>query len=183
MKQYNLTMSFASYFNLNPTSPTIGGTTVTLDTEQYLALDSTSIPTGQIVAQSSVASANTTFELGATSPSFDHCFVLDPHAKTPLDTRDEPLRRLVTLSHPATQLCLEVLSTEPAFQFYTGDHIDVPELRTDQGEKIPARGSRAGIAIEPSRYVDAPREGWRSQCLLKQGEVWGAKSQYRAWKE
>ena len=59
----------------------------------------------------------------------------------------------------------------------------MPELETSDGKKIPAKGARAGIAIEPSRYVDAPREEWRGQCLLKKGEVWGAKSQYRAWKE
>lgn len=50
-------------------------------------------------------------------------------------------------------------------------------------EKIPAKGPRAGIAVEPSRYVDAQRREWRGQCLLKKGEVWGAKSRYRAWKE
>lgn len=174
---------FASYFNLNPTSSTVEGTTVTLHTDQYLALDSTSIPTGQVIAHPSVPSANTVFKLGATSPSFDDCFVLDPNEKTPLDTRAQPLRCLVTLSNPATQLHLEILSTEPAFQFYTGEHINVPELHTNKGEKIPAKGPRAGIAIEPSRYVDAPREEWKGQCLLKRGEVWGAKSQYRAWKE
>jgi len=89
----------------------------------------------------------------------------------------------VTLSHPSSKLHLEVRSTEPAFQFYTGEHIDVPQLETSDGKKIPAKGPRAGIAIEPSRYVDAPRDDWREQCLLKKGEVWGAKSQYRAWKE
>lgn len=59
----------------------------------------------------------------------------------------------------------------------------MPELVTGEGRKVPARGARAGIAIELSRYVDAPREEWRGQCLLKRGEVWGARSQYRAWKE
>ena len=87
------------------------------------------------------------------------------------------------MSHHATKLNLEILSTEPAFQFYTGEHIEVPELESSSGEKIPAKGPRAGIAVEPSRYVDAQRQEWRGQCLLKRGEVWGAKSQYRAWKE
>lgn len=108
--------------------------------------------------------------------------VLNPSDSIPLDTRSLPLRHLLTLSHPATKLHLEVSSTEPAFQFYTGEGIDVPELETSGGEKIPAKGSRAGIAIEPSRYVDAPRKEWRGQCLLKKGEVWGAKSRYVAWK-
>ena len=77
-----------------------------------------------------------------------------------------------------------VESTEPAFQFYTGEHIDVPELTDSKGRKVEKRGPRAGIAIEPSRYVDCPgREEWRGQCRLRKGEVWGARSVYRAWKE
>lgn len=172
-----------SYFNLNPTSPTIDGHAITLSTDQYLTLDSNSIPTGEITAHASAPKPNTTFFLGPSSPSFDDCFVLDPPNIIPLDTRNLPLRTLVRMSHPATKLNLEILSTEPAFQFYTGEHIEVPELETSTGEKIPAKGPRAGIAVEPSRYVDAPRSEWRGQCLLKKGEIWGAKSQYRAWKE
>ena len=172
-----------SYFNLNPTSPTIDGHAIILSTDQYLTLDSNSIPTGEITAHASAPKPNTTFFLGSSSPSFDDCFVLDPPNIIPLDTRTLPLRTLVRMSHPATKLNLEILSTEPAFQFYTGEHIEVPELESSSGEKIPAKGPRAGIAVEPSRYVDAPRKEWRGQCLLKRGEVWGAKSQYRAWKE
>lgn len=176
-------MICTSYFNLNPSFPTIEGTSVTLSTNQHLVLDSTSIPTGQITAHPNAPPPNESFTLGAHYPSFDDCFVIDPSDHIPLDSRTQPLRHLVTLSHPTTKLHLEVLSTEPAFQFYTGEGIDVPELETSNGKKIPARGSRAGIAIEPSRYVDAPREEWRGQCLLERGEVWGARSQYRAWKE
>ena len=168
---------------MNPGSRTIEGTSVTLCTDQYLELDSTSIPTGRITAHPSAPPANTIFTLGAQSPSFDDCLVVDPHDSMQLDTRHQPLRHLVTLSHPHSKLHLEVRSTEPAFQFYTGEHIEVPELETSDGTKVPARGARAGIAIEPSRYVDAPREEWRGQCLLKRGEVWGARSQYRAWEE
>ena len=59
----------------------------------------------------------------------------------------------------------------------------MPELEDSEGEKIPAKGPRAGIAVEPSRYVDAQRSEWRGQCLIKDGGVWGAKSRYVAWKE
>lgn len=171
-----------SYFNLNPNSKTIEGHAISLSTDQHLALDSNSVPTGEITAHASAPKPNTLFFLGRSSPSFDDCFVLDPPKIIPLDTRNLPLRTLVRISHPGTKLHLEILSTEPAFQFYTGEHIDVPELESSSGEKIAAKGARAGIAVEPSRYVDAQRSEWRGQCLLKRGEVWGAKSQYRAWR-
>ena len=59
----------------------------------------------------------------------------------------------------------------------------MPEMTTSKGDVLPKKGSRAGIAIEPSRYVDATRKEWRGQFLLKKGEVWGARSRYRAWKD
>ncbi|KAL9131893.1 MAG: hypothetical protein Q9217_000253 [Psora testacea] len=172
-----------SYFNLNPEAPTVEGTSVILGTDQCLELDIDKIPTGKVTAHPATPSPHTLFPLGASFPIFDDCFVMDPSEVIPLDTRTLPLRKLVSLSHPATSLHLDVLSTELAFQFYTGEGIDVPELETSKGETIPAKGPRAGIAIEPSRYVDAPRKEWRGQCMLKKGQVWGARSQYRAWTE
>ena len=118
-------------------------------------------------------------------PDIDDCFIMNPSpASIPLDTRPLPLRTLATLYHPHTGLHLEVESTEPAFQFYTGKFMDVKECETSWGEKVEKRGKRSGICIEPSRYVDAAgREEWRGMCLLKRGEVFGARSVYRAWKD
>lgn len=72
---------------------------------------------------------------------------------------------------------MEVLSTEPAFQFYTGKHIDVPA-----SEGVPARVSRAGFCVEPSRYVNAVNvEEWRGQVVVKKGEVYGSRVVFKAW--
>ena len=146
-------------------------------------MDQNRIPSGNVIAHPSAPPPHTVFNLGADSPAFDDCFVMDPSEAMPLDTRTSALRQQVSLSHPATSLHLEIFSTEPAFQFYTGEGIDVPELETKNGHIVPSKGPRAGIAIEPCRYVDAQRNEWRGQCLLKKGQVWGARSQYRAWKE
>ncbi|KAI4122043.1 MAG: hypothetical protein LQ338_006028 [Usnochroma carphineum] len=175
-----------AYFQVNPGAPTIEGTIVTLGTDQYLELDQNQIPTGKITTFSSIPPAGTSFTLGATAPAIDDCFVIDTTAPTscPLDTRNLPLRHVATISHPDTGLHLNIESTEPAFQFYTGDGLYIPEVETEKGVKIPSRGKRSGIAIEPSRYVDcAGREEWRGMCRLRRGEFWGAKSVYRAWKE
>ena len=125
---------------------------------------------------------DTSFQFGTDSPSFDDCFLMEPAEPVPLDTRLGPLRVLASLFNPTTNLNLEILSTEPAFQLYTGEGISVPKLKTIEGDVIPAKGPRAGIAIEPSRYVDAQRKEWRAQCLLRKGKTWGARTRYRAWK-
>ncbi|KAL8726923.1 MAG: hypothetical protein Q9166_006412 [cf. Caloplaca sp. 2 TL-2023] len=175
-----------SYFQVNPGAPTTEGTIVTLGTNKYLPLDSNQIPTGEIKNFPTFPAAGEAFTLGATEPAIDDCFVMDTAAPTscPLDTRPLPLRSLVTISHPNTGLHLEIQSTEPAFQFYTADGLYIPEAETDKGVKILARGKRSGIAIEPSRYVDcAGRDEWRGMCKIRKGQLWGARSVYRAWKE
>lgn len=175
-----------SYFTLNLPSPTIAGTVCTLGTTSYLEVTPDRIPTGRILPYPTLPSEpHTPFTLSATDPDPDDCFVMNPDpASIPLDTRPLPMKLLATLYHPDTGLHLEIESTEPAFQFYTGRFVDVPECETRDGQKVAARGKRSGLCVEPSRYVNcAGREEWRGMCKLKKGEVWGSRSLYRAWKD
>lgn len=152
-----------------------------LSTAHALPVDDGAIPTGDPAPFPGVT-ANTPITLGATEPDFDHCFVVDPAADpaaVPIDTRALPLRGLVAARNPASGVHLEVLSTEPAFQFYTGKFIDVPAV-----DGAPARGSRSAFCVEPGRFVNAVNEDrWKSQVLLRKGEKYGARTVYKAWKE
>lgn len=118
--------------------------------------------------------------LGAKEPRVDHCFIMNPDPESiPLDTRTEPLRKCCSFYHPNTRMHFECLSTEPAFQFYTGEYIDVPAT---EGES--AKGPRSGFCVEASRYINAVNEPkWRGQVILKKGQKWGSKTVYRGWKD
>lgn len=166
----------ARYFNLSGGS-TIEGTEVALSTNLYLPVDDGGIPTSGPAPYPGIV-ANKVFTLGATEPDVDDCFAFStPPASVPLDTRNSPLQLLVAASHPKTGIHLDVLSTEPAFQFYTGKYIDVPAV-----DGAPARGARSAFCVEPSRYVNAPNvDEWKSQVLLKKGQVYGSRVVYRAW--
>jgi aldose 1-epimerase len=148
-----------------------------LSTAKYLEVDNDLIPNGRIGLFPGIE-ADQQFVLGPSHPDIDHCFVHnDDPASIPLDTRSLPLNKLASFSHPETAIHLEVLSTEPAFQFYTGKFIDVPEI-----EGAPARGPRSGFAVEPSRYINAVNEdAWRGMVVLKRGQQYGSKIVYRAW--
>lgn len=162
-------------------NPTIEGTDVTLCSSHFLPVDDGGIPTSASTASYPGVTANKTFNLGATEPDIDDCFIVDPSTASsiPLDTRSSPLTKLVTAYHPATKNHLEVLSTEPAFQFYTGKYIDVPEV-----DGVKARGARAGFCVEPSRYVNAVNvDEWRGQVVLRKGEVYGSRVVYRGWSD
>jgi aldose 1-epimerase len=149
-----------------------------------LVVDDSGIPTSSQPATYASITANKPFTLGAEEPDVDDCFVLNPSdPSVPLDTRSLPLSKLVSAYHPDTKIHLEVLSTEPAFQFYTGKLIDVEEVKAQDGTvEAPARGKRSGFCVEPSRYVNAINvPEWRNQVLLKKGQVYGARIVYRGW--
>ncbi|EDN06962.1 UDP-glucose 4-epimerase [Histoplasma capsulatum] len=167
-----------SYFNLGD-GPTIEGTEAVLATDNYLPTDSTGIPISTIERYTSTQ-VNKPFFLGATSPDIDDCFVVDTDpASIPADTRSRPLRLNAALRHLVTGIHLEVHSTEPAFQFYTGKFINIPSVGG-----APARGPRSGFCVEPSRYINAPNEpNWRGMSVLRKGQIWGSKIVYKAWKE
>jgi len=161
--------------------PSIAGIQATLGTNQHQVVDDDSIPTGAIEPYPNIT-ANQSFELGPKEPDIDHCFIMETDAtKIPLDTRPQSLKMLASFFHPETKLHLEVHSTEPAFQFYTGKSIDVPEVPS---EGIKARGARSGFCVEPSRYVNAVNtEKYKHMVLLKKGEKWGSRNVYRAWQD
>ncbi|KAF2660667.1 bifunctional protein GAL10 [Lophiostoma macrostomum CBS 122681] len=169
-------MTNHSYFILSD-GPTITGTEVTLASNQYQVVDSGGIPTGPIEEYPGVT-ANKTFTLGKTEPDIDDCFIVNTDsASIPIDTRNSPIQKLASFYHPDSKIHLEISSTEPAFQFYTGKYIDVPAVGG-----LAARGSRSGFCVEPSRYVNAVNSPeHKSQVLLKKGEKYGSRIVYRAW--
>ena len=142
-----------------------------------MPLDPTGIPEGTIAKFP--RDVTNPFELDAAGPHIDDVFVMETDSsKIPLDTRGLPMRQLAQFSSAASGLHLEVHSTEPAFQFYTGKYIDVPAI-----DGAPAQTEGAGFCVEPSRYVNAINEPqWRSQVLLKKGQIFGCKNVYKAWK-
>jgi aldose 1-epimerase len=166
------------YFNLSGAA-TITGTVVELATNLYLPVDDGGIPTGGPVPYPGIE-ANKVFTLTASEPDIDDHFIMNQQSSSiPIDTRSEPLKKLVKGYHPETGIHLEVLSTEPSFQFYTGKYIDVPAV-----DGVPARGPRAAFCVEPHRYVNAANvEEWKSQVLLKKGKVYGSRIVYRGWSD
>ncbi|GAO17738.1 uncharacterized protein UV8b_07405 [Ustilaginoidea virens] len=166
-----------SYFNLSGDA-TVDGTVVTLATRHQLPNDEHSVPIGP--PQPYSIDTTKPFTLTATEPSIDNCFtkISDP-ASVPIDTRSEPLTLDLAASHPKTGIHLEVLSTEPSFQFYTGDFVNVPAVKG-----VSAKSCRSAFCCEPCRWVNAVNvPEWRSMSLLKRGQTYGSRIVYKAWSD
>ncbi|KAG5976039.1 hypothetical protein E4U58_006374 [Claviceps cyperi] len=167
-----------SYFNLSGDA-TIDGTVVKLSTNAQLPNDEQSIPTGPPVPYPDLDTTKP-FLLTATGPKIDRCFtkVTDP-ASVPIDTRNQPLTLDLTASHPKTGIHLEVWSTEPSYQFYTGDFTNVPAV-----DGVSAKGPRSAFCCEPGRWINAVNvPEWKSMVMVKKGEKFGSRIVYKAWSD
>ena len=87
---------------------------------------------------------------------YDHNFVLD---------RDGPSPELAArLTDPASGRTLEVLTTEPGIQLYSGNRLERP---------------RAGVALETQHFPNAPNQPSFPSTVLLPGEVWTSTTVYR----
>ncbi|KAI5959576.1 GAL10 [Candida pseudojiufengensis] len=146
-----------SYFNLSNNS-TIDGTDIKIYTNKVLELNSNGLPTGKIVTRENIPTKLT------PETNFDDCFVVSENSQ--IDTRSNSLNKIFEASHPNSQTKLVISTTEPSFQFYTGDAINTHGF-----------GKRSGFCVEPSRFVDAIHlKKYENQVILLKDDVYGAKS-------
>src|SRR5208282_3738061 len=91
---------------------------------------------------------------------YDHNYVLN-HPMGRLDV-------VARVSEPVTGRVLEVLTTEPGLQFYTGNFLD-GNLRGRGGQ---AYHKHAGFCLEAQHFPDAPNQQAFPSIALKPGAVY-----------
>jgi aldose 1-epimerase len=98
---------------------------------------------------------------------YDHNFVLNGTAGE--------LRRAARVRDPRTGRVLELLTTEPGLQFYSGNFLD-GTLRGKGGRQYPRR---SGLCLEPQRFPDSPNQPGFPSAVLKRGERYRSTTVYR----
>jgi aldose 1-epimerase len=170
-----------SYFNIS-NGPTIDGTTVQLHTAKKQDVDDAKIPTGTISPHPDIrlftSSTPLSLTLGETAPSFDHCFILHDLPEPTIDTRKFPLREFAHIFCETSRVNLMASTTEPTFQFYTGDSVNIHAKGTDQ----ELFGPRSGLCLEAGRPINAVNDAnARNWVVLKEGEIYGSYTTYSVW--
>lgn len=141
-----------SYFNLGD----VDDLEIKLGTTKFLKLKE-NLPTGEV---SELKSSN--FQLGKTQ--FDNNFVISETSS--LDTRSN--EQITIFQAKSNSHSLEIKSTEPSFQFYTGDYISIDEFKP-----------RSGFCVEPGRLTNAINFAkWSNQVILQKNEIYGSKFTY-----
>ncbi len=146
---------------------------LTIPASRYTPVDSTLIPTGELAPV-----AGTPFDFRKAKPlsdglrtandpqiligrGFDHNWVLDKGT-----TADAAF--IARVEDPASGRAMEVLSTEPGLQMYTGNFLD--GSNAGKGGCLYRMGD--GYVLEPQRFPDAPNQPKFGSARLNPGETY-----------
>lgn len=160
-----------TYFNLTGCRENIFDHQLQLNSKRYTVADELLIPTGEIA---DVAKTPFDFSLskkigthiGELEKGYDLNYVLDnPSLKTV---------SAAFLSEETTGRTVEIDTTEPGIQLYTGYFI--PELTGKSGEKY---GKYSGVALETQHFPDSPNHPGFPTTTLHAGEQFISKTKYR----
>ena len=165
-----LNLTNHSYFNLTGGKENILNHELWLPTDKYTyAIDL--IPTGEI---KSVAGTPLDFtkkkkfskDISQLPQGYDQNFVLD--------NADKKLVHAGCLSEETTGRKIDVYTTEPGIQLYTGYWI--PEMVVDGVKKF---GSYSGVALETQHYPDSIHHENFPTVILRPGEIYKQLTVYR----
>ena len=168
-----------SYFNLSGDfSKNILDHEITINADSFLPVDSTLIPTGEVISVEGtpfdfresktvgedISMSNKQLSYGN---GYDHCWVLN--------NQEIGLRHVASAYHPVSGRLLEVYSDQPGIQFYSGNFLDGTLTSKQDGNY----GFRSGLCLETQHYPNSPNEKDFPSVTLNSGEKYMTQTVFR----
>jgi aldose 1-epimerase len=162
-----------SYFNLTGSvSNSVLNQTLQVNADAYTPVDSTLIPTGVLQpVKGTPFDFTTATAIGArinnVPGGYDHNFVLN--------SKDGSLKLAAVLADSISGRKLEVYTTQPGLQFYTGNFLD-GSIKTTDGKPV---NKNAALCLETQHFPDSPNEPSFPSTILKPGEKYHSITKYK----
>lgn len=165
-----------SYFNLSgDLSGSILDETIQINADKYTPVGADLIPTGKLEPVKGTPFDFTKPEkIGARinqvpgkPVGYDHNFVLN--------NSDTTLHQAAVVYDAASGRQLEVTTTQPAIQFYTGNFLD-GTLKLDNGKPI---NQHTALCLETQHYPDSPNQPAFPSTILKPGVTFHSTTVYK----
>jgi aldose 1-epimerase len=171
-----LNLTNHAYWDLaGATNEDIHGHELVLEADEYLAIDSGAIPTGELrkvkgtvmdfTIPHTIGSRLEKVENDGAPVGYDHCYVLR--------SKDGSLALAAWVKDPVSGRIMEVLTTEPAVQFYTGNYLN--------GDATTCGGyeQHSAFCLETQHYPDSPNRPEFPTTALRPGETYKQTTVYK----
>ncbi|NCI45730.1 aldose epimerase family protein [Sediminibacterium soli] len=162
-----------AYFNLSAgKDSTVLHHMIMINADKFTEVNDQLIPTGKLpdVKGTPMDFTNTKKigrDIASVKGGYDHNWVLNPSV--------EGWKQAAVLYDSASGRMMEVRTTQPGIQFYTGNFLD-GSLRDRTGKKIV---KHAGLCLETQHFPDGPNQPAFPNTILRPGETYQQATLYK----